>query len=170
MGRLTASALFVVMMALSGTAALACGDKLLAIGRGVRFQHLSAAHQAKLVIYSAEAQRGPLSSVKLQMTLKAAVHNLQLVRNGSQLDDVLKAGQVDVVLVEFADLADITRQLQLASSKPVVLPILVKPSKTEFAAAQNEYKFALKSTADDLEYLAAIEEVMKLKLRSGGKS
>jgi hypothetical protein len=100
MRRLTASAFFVAMMALSGTAAVACGDKLLAIGRGVLFQHLSAAHLAKLVIYSGGAQRGPLSSAKLQATLKGAVHNLQLVQDGSQLDDALKAGQVDVVLVE----------------------------------------------------------------------
>ena len=31
--------------------------------------------------------------------------------------------------------------------KPVILPIVVKPSKAELAAAQKEYKFALKAGA-----------------------
>jgi ABC-type amino acid transport substrate-binding protein len=171
MRRLAGSALFVVIAALSGTAALACGDKLLAIGRGLRFQRADAAHEANLVIYTAGPQSGAaLSSAKLQTTLRRAVRKLQLVRDGSQLDEALKSGRVDVVLVDFADLAGVTRQLQSAPSKPVILPILVKPSKAEFAAAQKEYKFALKSTADDFEYLTAIDEAMKLKLKTSVKS
>ena len=136
MRRLTACALLLALIALSGPRAIACGDKLLAIGRGLRFQHLSAARQAKLVIYSAGAQRGPLSSIKLQTTLKSAVHRVQIVQDRTQLDDALKAGQVDVVLVEDAELAGITRQLQVASSRPAILPIFVKPSKADFAAAE----------------------------------
>jgi hypothetical protein len=77
---------------------------------------------------------------------------------------------VDVVLVEFPDLSGIARQLQVAPSKPVILPVLVKPSKAEITAAQREYKFALKATADDFEYLAAIDEAMKLRLKAGAKS
>jgi ABC-type amino acid transport substrate-binding protein len=173
MRKLTGSAwgaVFVVIAALSGTVALACGDKLLAIGRGVRFQHIDAAREANLVIYFAGTQGGaPLGSAKLQ-TLRRAVHKLQLVQGGSELDLALKAGRVDVVLVEFADLSGIARQLQVAPSKPVILPILVKPSKAELAAAQKEYRFALKAAADDFEYLAAIDEAMKLRLKAGAKS
>jgi hypothetical protein len=105
---------WIVMAALSGTAALGCGDKLLAVGRGVRFQRAYAAHQANLVIYSAGAQGG------------AALTNAK--------------------------------------------PIFVKPSKAEFAAAQKEYKFALKASADDFEYVAAIDEAMKLQLKTRTKS
>jgi hypothetical protein len=171
MRRLAASALYVAIALLSGTAACACGDKLLAIGRGVRFQRIYAAHEANLVIYSAGTQSGGIvSDAKLQTTLRRAVHALQLVRGGSQLDEALKSGKVDVVLVEFADLTEITRQLQSAPSRPVILPILVKPSKAELAAAQKEYKFALKAPADAFEYLAAIDEAMKLRLKTNAKS
>ena len=79
-------------------------------------------------------------------------------------------GQVDVVLIDSADLAGVTRQLQSATSKPVILPIFAKPSKAEFAAAQKEYKFALKASADDFEYVAAIDEAMKLQLKTRTKS
>jgi ABC-type amino acid transport substrate-binding protein len=170
MRRLACSALFVVIAALSGTAALACGDKLLAVGRGLRFQHDSAAHQANLVIYSAGTQNGAaLSSTRLQTTLRRAVHRLQLVQGGSELHQALKTGRVDVMLVDFTDITELTRQLQSAPSKPVILPILVKPSKIVLAAAQKEYQFALRATADDSEYLTAIDEAMKLRLKTGAK-
>jgi ABC-type amino acid transport substrate-binding protein len=169
MRRLTA--FVIAMVALNGTAALGCGDKLLAVGRGVRFQRAYAAHQANLVIYSAGAQSGTaLTSAKLQTTLKRVVHNMQVVRDGAQLDAALKSGKVDVVLVDAADLTGIARELQSASSKPVILPIFVKPSKAEFAAAQKQYTFALKAGADDFEYVAAIDEAMKLQLKNRAKS
>jgi ABC-type amino acid transport substrate-binding protein len=156
---------------LSGTAVLACGDKLLAIGRGVRFQRAYAATQANLLIYSTGTQRDAiLSSTKLQTTLKRAGHKLQIVEGDSQLDEALKSGKVDVVLVDFGDLGRITRLLQSAPSKPSILPILFKPSKAELAAAQREYKFVLKAPADETQYLIAIDEAMKFRLRAGTKS
>ena len=99
--------------ALFGTVGLACGDKLLVIGRGVRFQHAYAPHQGSLLIYSSGTQSGAtLRSAKLQTTLKQAGHKLQTVEGASQLDGALKSGKVDVVLADFADLAGIARQLQ----------------------------------------------------------
>jgi ABC-type amino acid transport substrate-binding protein len=156
---------------LNGNVGLACGDHLLVIGRGVRFQRAYAQRQANLVIYSDETQSGAiLMSAKLQTTLKQAGYKLQMVEGASQLEESLKSGKVDVVLADFADIAEITRQLQSAPSKPVVLPILVKPSKAKLAAAQREYKFALKASADEIQYLTAIDEAMKSRLRIVAKS
>jgi ABC-type amino acid transport substrate-binding protein len=168
---LVAGAGLVAIALLSGTAALACGDKLLAIGRGVRFQRAYAERQANLVIYSNGAQNGAtLSSTGLQTTLKRAGHKLQIVQDRSQLDETLKSGRVDVVLVNFADLGEITRLLQSAPSRPVIVPILFKASKAEFAAAQKDYKFALKAPADEFQFLTAIDEAMKLRVRTSAKS
>ena len=75
-----------------------------------------------------------------------------------------------MVLVDFADLGGITRLLQSAPSKPVIVPILFKPSKAELAAAQKEYKFALKAPAEEFQYLTAIDEAMKLRVRASAKS
>ena len=166
-----AGAVLGLAMLLSGTALFACGDKLLAIGRGIRFQHGYAATQANLVIYSTGTQSGAaLSSAKLQTTLRRAGHKLQIIEGDSQLYEALKSGKVDVVLVDFGDLRGITRLLESAPSKPVVLPILFKPSKAEFAAAQREYKFVLKAPADEIQCLTAIDEAMKLRLRTGARS
>src|SRR5205085_970123 len=127
--------------------------------------------EANLVIYFGGTQAGgPLGGAKLQATLRRTVHKLQLVQSGTQLDEALKSGRVDVVLVDFPDLSGIARQLQAATSKPVILPILIKPSKADITAAQKEYKFVLKATADDFEYLAAINDAMKRRLKAGAKS
>jgi hypothetical protein len=83
---------------------------------------------------------------------------------------VLKSGKADVLLVDFADLAGITPQLQSAPSKPVVLPVMVKPSKADFAIAQKEYRFILKDAASDVDYLTAIDEAMKSRLKTNAKS
>lgn len=156
---------------LSGTSGLACGDKLLAISRGVRFQRAYAPHQANVVIYSNGTPSGAtFGSVRLQTTLKQAGHKLQTAEGPRQLDEALKLGKVDVVLADFADVAAITRQLQAAPSKPVVLPVLFQPSKAELTAAQKEYKFARKAPGDEVQYLGAIDEAMKLRLKIVPKS
>ena len=142
---------------LTGKVGRACGDHLLVIGRGVRFQRAYAARQANLVIYSNGARTGATpGNSKLQTTLKQAGHRLQTVEGAAQLDQALKSGKVDVVLVDFADLAGITGQLQSAPSNPTVLPILFKPSKAELAAAQKEYKLVLKAPADEVQFLTAV--------------
>lgn len=171
MRRMNGIAVLIAIALLSGTGALACGDKLLAIGRGVRFQRVSAAHEANLLIYSAGTERSAvLGNNNVQTAIRRAVRKLQLIQDGSELDEALKSGRVDIVLVDFAELAGIMRQLQSASSKPVIVPILVKPSKAELAAAQREYKFALKASTDAFDYLIAIDEAMKSRIRAGSKT
>jgi hypothetical protein len=156
---------------LSGTLGFACGDELLTVSRGLRFQRAYAGRQANLVIYSTvTSSAGPLRSAKLLTTLKQAGHKLQTVEDLSQLDRVLKSGKVDVVLAEFGELTGISRELQSAPSKPVILPVLYKPSKDELTAAQREYKFALKASADEIQYLTAIDEAMKLRLKTFTRS
>jgi len=165
------SGLVVLVALVSGSAVFACGDKLLALGRGVRFQRVHAVHEANVLIYAADTHGGAtLGSTKLQTTLRRAVRKVQLVQGGAQLDEALKSGKVDVVLVDFVALAAITGPLQLAPSRPVILPILLKPSRAEFAAVQKTYKFAVKAPAEDFDYLAAIDEAMKLRLKTSGKS
>jgi hypothetical protein len=156
---------------LSETLGFACGDKLLNISRGLRFQRAYAGRQANLVIYTtATSSSGALKSTKLQTTLKQAGHKLQTVEDLSRLDQVLKSGKVDVLLADFEELTGILRELQSAPSRPIIVPVLYKASKEEFAAAQREYKLALKASADEIQYLRAIDEAMRLRLKAPAKS
>ena len=154
-----------------GAVGYACGDKLLVVGRGVRFQRAVGQHQANLVIYSdGAAADGAITSAKLQSTLKQAGHKLQMAAGNAQLDEALKAGQVDIVLANFSEVGEIRRQLQSAPSKPVIVPVVFQPSKAEFAAAQKEYPFAVKASGGEIQYLTAIDAAMKLRLKNGTKS
>jgi hypothetical protein len=162
---------------LSGTAALACGDKLLAPGSVARFRLIFASRQMIVLIYSDGNQSSsgsqvgaPLRNAKLQTSLKDAGLKLQTAEGPTQLDAALKSGKVDLVLADLTDLAGVTRQLHDAPSQPVVLPVLFKPSKAELSAAQKDYKFALKTPSDELQVLNKIDEAMQSRAKTHGKS
>jgi len=166
-----AGALLVAATLYKGDLGFACGDKLLLIGRGIRFQNAYGARPANVVIYSSGKQSGAnFTSDKLQTTLRQAGHRLQTAEGLSQLGEALKLGKVDVVLADFADVPGITPQLQSAPSKPALLPVLFKPSKAELAAAQKDYRYALKAPGDEVQYLAAIAEAMKSRLKASAKT
>jgi hypothetical protein len=148
----------------------ACGDKLLVIGRGLRFQRAYAGRQASLLIYSSGSQNEAVPGTKIASMLKQAGHRVQTAAGAAQLDTVLKSGKVDIILAEFADVGAIAPEVRSAPSNPVVLPILYRPSRAELAAAQKEYHVALKAPADEIRFLTAIDEALKLKLKSGAKS
>jgi len=166
-----AGALLGSVALMSGTFAFACGDKLLSPGSVVRFRLIYASHPATVLIYSRGSQSiATLSSAKLQNTIKDAGLKLQTADSPSQLDEALKLGKADVVVADFADIAGIARQLQEAPSKPVVLPVLFKPSKAELSAAQKDYRFALKTPGDEIQFLTTIDAAMKSRAKTHGKS
>ena len=154
----------------SGPAMFACGDKLLVIGRGLRFQRAYAGRQASLLIYSSGSPNEGVPGTKIASMLKQAGHRVQTAAGPAQLDTVLKSGKVDVILAEFADVGAIAPEVRSAPSNPVVLPILYRPSRAEFSVAQKEYHVALKAPADEIRFLTAIDEALKLKLKSRAKS
>lgn len=172
-----ARAVLVSASLLSGTVALACGDKLLAPGSVARFRLIFASRQMIVLIYSNGSQTSngnqsgaPLKTGKLQTSLKDVGLKLQTAEGPTQLDAALKSGKVDLVLADLTDLAGISRQLHDAPSQPVVLPVLFKPSKAELSAAKRDYKFALKTPTDELEVLNKIDEATQSRAKTHGRS
>ena len=156
---------------MSGTVAFACGDKLLSPGSVVRFRLVYGSHPATVLIYAHGNQSiATLSSAKLQSAIKDAGLKLQTADSPSQLDEALKLGKADVVVADLADIAGITRQVQESPSKPAILPVLFKPSKAELSAAQKDYKFALKTPSDEIQFLTTIDAAMKSRAKTHGKS
>jgi ABC-type amino acid transport substrate-binding protein len=151
-----------------GNLGLACGDKLLSIGRGIRIQQVYGRRPANVVIYSdANGKGASITSAKVQNTLRQAGHKLQTVVGLSQLDKALESEKVDVVLADVVEAAALSRHLQSSPSKPIMVPVLFKPSKAEHDAAEREYGYALKASGDDIQYLSAIHEAMKIRLKAG---
>ena len=168
MRRLYVTALLLVGLPfLDGSPATACGDKFLLVGRGARFQRAYAAvHPASILVY-ARPNADKTSSVadpQLLSALKLAGHKLQMLTDAAKVRDVLGAGGYDLVLTDFSDVAALDAQVQAAPSKPVLVPVMYKPTKAEVAAAEQQFACLLKASDRLSHSLGAIDDAMKVRV------
>jgi len=161
--------LFVVttlaVMVTSGSADLsACGDKFLRVGRSARFRGYAAVHPASILIYS-PGNATPAGIQALEALLKRAGHKVLAVQHGTSLPQTLAGAPYDLVIADYADAVKIKDQLASVPSRPDVLPILYKPTKTDAAEAERAYPFVLKPQAmSKAEALAEIDHLMMSRL------
>jgi len=152
---------------LSVTLAYACGDKLLALNRSPRFQDFSSSRRASILIYS--HMGSPTSSAindgQLQSALVKAGHQLQTVEERSQLDDALKTGHHDLVLVDLMDAPLVEVLLRSAPSPPLVLLVVQEGTKAENKSVKKQYRFLLKAPDKKGNYLNAIDRALDAKTR-----
>lgn len=148
-----------------GTEATACGDKFLALGRGVRFQRqLRDARPANILIYSSTGSRMPASSgQRLQSYLKRLGHRPDVLVNPSELNQGLQMKRYDVILADVTDAAHLQGQLAALPSKPVVFPLAYNLSKTEEAALSQQFRFVIKGSTKIEDFLLALYQVTNSK-------
>src|SRR2546430_12897474 len=111
---------------LSIAVADACGDKLLRMGRGARFQR--SMHPATILINlpSIASATASTRAPQLQSFLKKAGHKSRVVQGADRLSEVLLSGQYDVVLTDLAEVAGVQKQIESMSSKPSIVPVIFK--------------------------------------------
>ena len=160
------------VLLLSATVAEGCGDLLVSFGRGVRYQraYLASRRATVAVLWNNRASGAALANSKLQNALREVGHKVVLVQTSDDLSAALKAGEVDVVLADASDAGTIAQALESASNKPFLLPVFYKPSKADWKAAQKQYHFALEAPGNEIQFLTAIDDAMKLRSKTGGKS
>ncbi|HEX9723042.1 MAG TPA: hypothetical protein VGC53_02030 [Vicinamibacteria bacterium] len=143
-----------------------CGDKLLQMGRGVRFQLRPAAHPASVVIFAAPKHVAASSKSEgdLPGKLKKAGHKVTVVTDLPALDDLLRSGQIDVVVAAFADAASIESHIKTAPSPPNLLPIVVQGSADEKLVRQ-QYRHFVKAPGKPNHYISAIDKTMGDRLK-----
>lgn len=165
--RLVALAVSAVAL-LAWTDAEACGDKFLVIGRGVRYQHVRATHPASILIYANPRSHAPAAARELQLesNLKLAGHRPQEVTDAGALEAALRSGGHDLVLSDLADAAALVEWAQAAPSRPMIVPILYKPSQEEQAAARRQFPFLIQAPGKSKAFLGVIDDAMELKLRA----
>jgi len=153
------------------TLAYACGDKFLMVGRGARFaQAYAAIYPAAIVLY-VRAGRGGSTGIldpKFQASLTRAGHRLEVVRDEERLARELQAGRVDLVLAEVPDVDAVKAKAEQSPSKPTVLPVMYKPTKTEAAGVKASYQTELKSSDRPARYLSQIDDEMKTRVKQRG--
>jgi hypothetical protein len=144
----------------------ACGDKFLRVGRSARFRRYAAIHpSAILIVTPVHSTRAGIEDLKA--ILKQAGHRPVAVDNGTNILSVLAAAHYDLVIADYADAGRIRDDLQPASSKPALLPILFKPTKAVEAEAGRQYACIIKPQAmTKYDALAEIDRLMDSTLGS----
>jgi hypothetical protein len=154
------------------SAAQACGDKFLLVGRGVAYRRAYAAvYPASIIVYAEPRQSAAkaIRDPRLQADLKMAGHRVLLVENDAALARALESAGVDLVLTDAAEADRISKQATLSPSRPSVLPVMYEPTKAEAKEMEARYQCRL-TNADRVDrYLVAIDDAMKIRVDRGKK-
>jgi hypothetical protein len=157
-------------VAITITAAFACGDKLMLLAGGGRFRQVySRSHPASILAYVRQNSAVPavVTELEHQPALKQAGYKFFAVEEPARLNEALKTGKYDLVLIDIADILGLEQQVRSAPSMPVVLPVVYKSSKAEAATVEKKFHCILKAPGSADRYLAALDDAMIVKSKGG---
>jgi hypothetical protein len=153
----------------------ACGEKLLLLGRGIRFQSRHSPRPAAVLLYLPQSAAGqPLTDPNLESALKEAGHEVRAATTGADLESALRSGSYDVVLANVTDAPELERAQAVTAANAVVLPAvyLVTPSpqakqqiKTDRDSASKTFGVMVVVPGRPGHYCAAVDKAMELKLK-----
>lgn len=153
----------------------ACGDKLMMLGRGIRFQSKHTPRPAAVLLYLPESATGlALTDPKLESALREAGHAVRAVTSSADLEAALGSGTFDVVLANVTHAPELQKARSVADRNAVVLPAiyLVAPAahgKRQFKAdrqrASNDFSVIVEVPGRPGHYCHAVDQAMELKLK-----
>jgi DNA-binding NtrC family response regulator len=135
------------------------------MGRGARFQR--SIHPAAILIFlpSNAPEVATSRAPQLQSFLKKAGHKARVVQGVDRLSEAISSSQYDLILADLAEVAEVQKQIDAASSKPSIVPVAIRSSKPEVSAARKQYGCLIKHANNGDEYLDAIYDAMKQRMR-----
>jgi hypothetical protein len=158
---------FTTIVLFAATLVYACGDKLLVLNRGLRFHDLFSSHPASILLYTPSGSRtsDAINDGQLKSALVKAGHKLQMIGQRSRLNDALRTGRYDLVLIDLADAASVDDELRTAHTPPVVMPVVYEGTKAEVEAVKKQYRCLLKTPDKSRNYLNAIDRALDEKAK-----
>ena len=163
-----------VSVVLAPVAVYACGEKLLAMGRMIRFESRHSPRPASVLLYAPQTGGGrPLADPNLESALKEAGHAVRAATTIADLESALGSGGYDVVLANITDAPEIERVQAVATAHAVVLPAIYlftpaqakEQAKTDRAAASKTFGVVVEVPGRAGHYCAAVDKAMDLKLK-----
>jgi hypothetical protein len=163
-----------VSVALTPAAVYACGEKLLALGRMIRFESRHTPRAASVLLYAPQNAGGrPLADPNLESALKEAGHAVRAATTIADLESALGSGGYDVVLANITDAPEIERAQAVATAQAVVLPAIYlftpaqakDQAKADRAAASKTFGVLVEVPGRSGHYCAAVDKAMDLKLK-----
>jgi hypothetical protein len=148
------------LLALS--AALACGDKLVALGGGVPFERIHVArHAGQVILYlNPETRlRAANSEIRLDVALTRAGHKVRTVSSRVDLERALQETHADLVLMDWADAMQLNARL---TDKIPTLPVIYGGGPEEFAQAQSQNACVMETNkSKGGQLMRAIEHILE---------
>lgn len=139
---------------------LACGDKLLVLGR--RAQRVPRAkHAASVLLYLRPGSALPAAAkeMKLGPTLRQAGHRVDTVDQAGRLHDRLAAGRYDFVVTDLSDAASVMAEAASRPGAPDVVPVLYKADEAGLQDSRQTYTVVIQA-GKSLSYLSALDAAM----------
>jgi hypothetical protein len=148
---------------LSAAPVLACGDKLVLLGRGIRFQRMLATkHPAAILVYL-RPESGISAADReyhLDALLKLAGHKPHAVTNAAEFTKELASRPYDLVLADYSDAAVLEKEVSGSKAKPTLVPVVYNPTGAERAAAEKQYSCLVAPAKKNYEMLTVIDDAM----------
>lgn len=119
----------------------ACGDKLIVLGRGVRFERIvESKYPGSIVLYLNPRSRLPEAEQQFHLAavLQLAGHAVATVESRAELDQSLREKRPDLVLADIVDARSLSEELAASSSPPALVPVLFNPTAGEVAEAERQ--------------------------------
>ena len=177
MRQILVAAVIAATVSQSGIPLHACGDKLMMLGRGIKFQSKHTPRAAAVLLYLPESATGlALTDPKLESALREAGHTVRAVTSTADLESALSTRTFDVVLANVTHAPELERAQAIAGRTSVVLPAiyLVTPgaqpiskqqSKADRDKASKDFAVIVQVPGRPGHYCHAVDEAMELKLK-----
>jgi hypothetical protein len=169
MKKLLFTALAAAALVLGPSAVLGCGDKFVVLGRGVRF--FATKYPATILIYVNPSSHMPaaMKEFRLEATLKRAGHKPKIVESSTDLGQALTSGRYDIVLADLSDSPAVQKDASAAASKPLVVPVLYKPTPDELAAVEKKYGCLIApASSRSTDLLPVLDQAMQSRAKGVG--
>lgn len=142
-----------ILTLLAGNA-LACGESLFRVGKGVAFREYTAPLPGNiLVVANTEAE------LALVERLAAAGHDIHVVSDPSEIGAELQNHQIDVVLAYYSERAVVEDEMSSVASVTYI-PVAIDGT-VEVSEASEQYQQSLSNDDSVLEYLKTIHRTLK---------
>ena len=157
---------------LAGTA-LACGDKLVALGGGVGFDRVIVSRNPGHIILMLEPATGLAEAnekLNLAGSLSLAGHEVFVARNAGELRAHRLAAAPDLILVDAGRAGEIQPQPVADRKDPVILPVAYAPASELTARELEAGCVAVIEGKKSTQLLKTVERVLKLRSRGEAMS
>lgn len=135
--------------------ALACGDSLYRVGKGVSYRVYTAPVPGSVLVYG----QGE-SAEQLAQELARSGHGVRLVSNDKELQAEIGSGSYDVVIAAYSAQSSVKSTTTAAADAPTFLPVAM--NSDEEAQALEDYERVMLAEKDEIKhYLKAIHQTLK---------